>query len=415
MQRRRVAITGTGVVAPNGVGLEAFWDAVMEGRSGLRPIERFDVSEYRSRIGGEVRDWTPVDFMQREHAKTSGLFAQFAIASSRMAWEASGLEKAGLEKNRIGVCSGSTIGAPNEVYSEQMKRFLKRGPRGVAFFASAEYTPHAATARVALELGISGPNHTVSTGCSTGLDVVGWGLGMIQSGHLDAAVVSAADSVLSPLEFATLDVMGILSTKNDTPEKAVRPYDRDRDGSVASEGGGALVLEDMEKARARGAPILAEVLGHGCSNELNHLVSDQIHPGAIIQALEEALNESLVSAEDIDYVCAHGVGMLHYDRSETLAFKEAFGERAYRIPVSSVKGLTGQAYAGGAMFQLATVVKVFETRMIPPTYNHERPDPECDLDYVAEGPRRNDVEVCLMNSQSVGGTHSVLVLGKGDQ
>jgi 3-oxoacyl-[acyl-carrier-protein] synthase II len=332
-----------------------------------------------------------------------------------MAWEQSGLGKDGLEPNRIGVCSGSTIGSPNEVYSGQMKRFLKHGPRGVAFFASAEYTPHASTARIALELGISGPNHTVSTGCATGLDVVGWGLHMIQSGKLDAAVVSAADSVLSPLEFSTLDVMGILSTKNDSPETAVRPYDRDRDGTVASEGGGAIVLEEMSRARARGAPVLAEVLGHGSSNELNHLVSDQIHPGAIVQALEEALQESLVSVEDIDYVCAHGVGMPHYDRSETMALKEALGERAYRIPVSSVKGLTGQAYAGGAMFQLATVVKVLETGIIPPTYNHERPDPVCDLDYVAGGARRNDVEVCLMNAQSVGGTHSVLVLGRSDR
>jgi len=415
MRRRRVAVTGVGVVAPNGVGVDAFWESLMEGRSGLGPIERFDVSQNRSRIGGEIREWNPVDWMRREHAKTSGRFAQFAIGASRMAWESSGLGEAGLDPARIGVCSGSTIGAPNEIYSEQMKRFLKHGPRGVAFFASAEYTPHASTARISIELGISGQNHTVSTGCATGLDVVGWGFGMVQSGHLDAAVVSAADSVLSPLEFSTLDVMGILSTRNDSPETAVRPYDRNRDGTVASEGGGALVLEDMEMARARGAPIVAEVLGHGCSNELNHLVSDQLHPAAIVQAIRDALEESLVSGEDIDYICAHGVGMLHYDRSETLAFKEVFGDRAYRIPVSSVKGLTGQAYAGGAMFQLAAVARVLETGIIPPTYNHETPDPECDLDYVPGRPRRNDVEVCLMNAQSVGGTHSVLVLGKGDR
>jgi len=375
-------------------------------------LERFDASEFRSRIAGEVRGWDPLDFMSREHAKTTGLFAQFSIAAARMAWEAASPGRGKLDGERVGVCGGSTIGAPNEIYAEQMKRFLKLGPRGVSYYASAEYTPHAATARIAIELGISGPNHTVSTGCSTGLDVMGWGFGMIQSGHLDLALAAAADSVLSPLEFATLDVMGILSTRNDSPETAVRPYDRARDGAVASEGGGAVVLEELERARARGAPILAEVLGHGSSNEVNHLVSNNIHPEAIVQAIRAALAESQVSPDEVDYICSHGVGMKHYDLAETLAFKRALGDPVYRIPVSSVKALTGQAYAGGAMFQVATAVKVFETGLIPPTYNHEHPDPECDLDYVPGRPRRNDVGVCLMNSQSVGGTHSALVLGK---
>jgi 3-oxoacyl-[acyl-carrier-protein] synthase II len=415
MRRRRVVITGIGVVAPNGIGVDSFWQSVMEGRCGLGPLRRFDASQYRSQIGGEVLHWNPLDFMSREHAKTTGLFAQFALASARMAWDQSELATNDLDPQRVAICGGSTIGAPNEIYAEQMKRFLKHGPRGVAFFASAEYTPHAATARIAIELGISGPNHTVSTGCSTGLDVVAWGFGMIQSGHLDAAVVAAADSVLSPLEFATLDVMGILSTRNDSPETAVRPYDRDRDGAVASEGGGAVVLEEMEHAQARGARIWAEVLGHGSVNEVNHLVSDNTHPEAIAQAIQAGLAESQVSNDDIDYICAHGVGMKHYDRAETIAFKKVFGEAAYRIPVSSVKGLTGQAYAGGAMFQVVTAAKVLETGLIPPTYNHENPDPECDLDYVPGRVRRNNVEVCLMNSQSVGGTHSVLVLGKGNR
>lgn len=412
MRRRRVVITGMGVVAPNGIGAVPFWESIIEGRCGLGPLRRFDASQYRSQIAGEVRDWNPLDFMSREHAKTTGLFAQFSIAAARMAWDESGLAGEKANSERIGVCGGSTIGAPNEIYADQMKRFLKSGPRGVSFFASAEYTPHAATARIAIELGISGPNHTVSTGCSTGFDVVGWGFNMIQSGHLDAAVVAAADSVLSPLEFATLDVMGILSTRNDSPETALRPYDRDRDGAVASEGGGAVVLEEMEHAQARGAVIWGEILGHGSANEMNHLVSDNTHPEAIAQAIGAGLAESQISPENVDYICSHGVGMKHYDRAETMAFKRVFGEDAYRIPVSSVKGLTGQAYAGGAMFQVVTAAKVLETGLIPPTYNHENPDPDCDLDYVSGGVRRNDVEVCMMNAQSVGGTHSVLVLGK---
>lgn len=415
MRRRRVVITGTGIVAPNGLGTDAFWQSVVEGRCGLRAISRFDASHYRSQIGGEIPDWKPLDFMSREHAKTTGLFAQFAIASARMAWDESQLALDSIDPQRVGICGGSTIGAPNEIYAEQMKRFLKHGPRGVSFFASAEYTPHAATARMAIELGISGPNHTVSTGCSTGLDVIGWGFNLIQSGHLDAAVVAAADSVLTPLEFATLDVMGILSTRNDSPETAVRPYDRDRDGAVASEGGGAVVLEEMQRAKARGARIWAEVLGHGSANEVGHLVSDNTHPEAIVQAVRAALAESHISTEDIDYICAHGVGMKHYDRAETEAFKEVFGDRAYHIPVSSVKALTGQAYAGGAMFQVMTASKVLETGLIPPTYNHVNPDPECDLDYVPGRMRRNDVEICIMNTQSVGGSHSALVLGKGTQ
>lgn len=411
---REVVITGVGVTAPNGIGLESFWESLMVGRSGLGPITRFDPSGFRSRIAGEVEPWNPLDYMTRESAKTSGRFAQFCIASGRMAWDDAGLANCIIPSDRVGICAGSTIGSPNEIYADQYKRFLEKGPRGVSPFSSAEYTPHAATARTAIELGIRGLNHTISTGCSTALDTLGWGVETIRQGLLDVAVVGAADSVLTPFYFATLDVLGILSDDNDHPETALRPYDRSAVGSVASEGGGMFVLESFEHAMKRGARMYARVAAYAGTNESSSMIMNGHAPEAIAEAIGLAMKRAQITPAHLDYICSHGVGIPHYDVGETLGFKKALGAEAYRIPISSIKSLTGQAYAGGGAFQIASAVNSVRTGIIPPTYNHREPLDGCDLDYVPSKPRRNDIEYCLLNSQSVGGSHSVIILGRVD-
>jgi 3-oxoacyl-(acyl-carrier-protein) synthase len=336
------------------------------------------------------------------------------MAAGRLAWQDARLSGLSIPPDRVGICAGSTIGSPDEIYSDQHERFLKKGPRGVSPFSSAEYTPHAATARTAIELGIKGRNHTISTGCSTALDALGWGTETIRDGILDVALVGAADSVLTPFCFATLDVLGILSDDNDHPESALRPYDRLARGSVASEGGGMFVLESLDHARKRGARIYAKVVAYASANESSHMIMDGQAPDTIARAIHQAMERAQIKPSHVDYICAHGVGIPHYDVGETTGFKKALGDEAYRIPVSSIKALTGQAYAGGGAFQIAAAANAVRLGIIPPTCNHDEPGPGCDLDYVPAGPRRNNIEYCLLNSQSVGGSHSVVILRRAD-
>jgi len=412
MAKRRAVITGLGAVAPNGVGVEAFWESLLAGRSAIRPITRFDTSEFRSKIGGEVRDFRPKDFISSKSLSQMGLFAQFAVASSRLAWEDSGLNGARLRQERFGVASGASIGDPNDLYAHNFERFLRRGRRGVHYSISSEYTAHAATAHISIELGHKGPTHTVSAGCTSGLEVLDWVLNLIRSGELDMAVACASDSTLFPFYFATLDVLRILSARNDEPEKASRPYDLHRDGSVASEGGGAVVVEELSHALQRGARIYAELVSYSGSSFAREMIAPDRDGESIYLSMQRALQLADLNPGQIDYVCSHGVAIPDEDVAETRALKRLMGEAAYRVPVSSIKSMIGQPYAAGGIYQVVTVCKALETGWIPPTINLETPDPECDLDYVPGQARRNDLEYALTNSQGVGGTQSAVVLRK---
>jgi len=412
MALRRAVITGLGVVAPNGIGVEPFWEALLAGRSAIGPISRFDTSQFRSRIGGEVRHFQPKDFVRGKNLSQMSLFTQFAVASSRLAWEDSGLKGCRICPERMGVTAGATIGDPNDVYAREFEHFLTRGRRGVHYSISAEYTAHAATSHISIELGHKGPTHTVSAGCTSGFEVLDWALNALRMGELDVVLACASDSVLSPFYFATLDVLGILSARNEEPEKACRPYDAERDGSVASEGGAAIILEEASHALQRGARIYGELAGCSNSSFAREMIRPDREGESIYRCLKRLLEQADLRPEDVDYICSHGVAIPDEDVAETRAFKRLLGERAYRVPVSSIKSMIGQPYAPGGLLQVIAVCKALQTGWIPPTINLDHPDPECDLDYVPARARRNNVDCALTNSQGVGGSQSAVLLRK---
>lgn len=413
MMTRRVVITGLGILAPNGNGRSAYWDALIHGRSGIRTIAAFDPSPFSTRIAGEVKDFDPCCYLNQKLARRSGRFTHFGVAASKMAVADAGINLSRENRDRCGVCFGTTIGAENDIYEGQHKRFLESGPQSVYRFTSTEFTPHVTTAYICSELKITGPNSTLTSGCSTGLDVVNWGFKMIKRGEVDVAVVGSSDAPIFPFAMSTFCALGVLSKRNDTPEKASRPYDKDRDGMVISEGGAALVIEELNHALQRETDIYAEIVSYASACEAQEDIRRvDISGQALVSAMEHALVSGKMKREEVDYICAHGNAIPSYDISETNAFKTFFGTHAYKIPISSIKSMTGQAYAAGGGFQVIAASLCLKNGFVTPTVNLDTPDPLCDLDYVPFHARRFSLDTALINSHSVGGSHAVLVLRK---
>ncbi len=410
MGHNGVAITGLGVLACNGLGREAFWEALKAGRSGIRRVERFDASEFPCQIAGELWDFNPEDFMKKSDVKHWHRHVHQAVAGSSLAVKDSDLDKAAYEPDRIASGVGTSIGSPDEAYDSYMKAYETQGYRKVSRLASSAFSGHSATVHVSIDFGLRGPAITISSGCATGLDVLAWGVEQLRTGRADAAVVGATESPLFPLSFASACSLGILSKYNDEPEKAMRPFDRGRTGIVLAEGCVMLVLERAEAARARGARIYGYVAGFGsAADAANPLILDKTG-AALSRAIQSALRDAGVSPNDIDHIQAHGVSLEMYDHCETNAYKRVFGRGAYRIPISAVKSMTGQAYAAGGLLGVASALLPMNEGVVPPTINLEDPDPLCDLDYVPQQARRNDVRTALVTSISFGGTHSAVVL-----
>ena len=405
-----VVITGLGVLACNGLGRERFWEALKAGRSGVARLERFDASELPSQIAGELKGFNPEDFMKKALVKHWHRHVHQAVASARLAVEDAQLGAAGYKDSRMAVSMGTSVGAPNEAYDEQVKAFAAGGFRKVSKFASSAFSGHAATVHVSVDFGLRGPAITISSGCSTGLDVLAWGYDQIRMGRVDAALVGATESPIFPMSFATTCSLGILSKQNDEPEKAMRPFDRQRDGIVLSEGACAVVIERADYARARGAQILAEVMGNGSAAEgQNPLILDR-KGVALARAITTAIRESGLGPNEIDHIQAHGVSLEMYDRCETNAYKLALGKQAYRIPVSAIKSMIGQAYAAGGLLGVAAALLALQEGIVSPTINLDDPDPDCDLDYVPKQARLNDIRTALVTAMSFGGTHTATVL-----
>jgi len=405
-----VVITGVGVLACNGLGRRAFWDALAAGKSGIGRIRRFDASEFPCQIGGELWEFSPSDFMGKRLVQHWHRHVHQAVAAARLAIEDAELHAGRYPDDRLAVAVGTSIGSPNEAYQEQVEAFESGGFRKVSKFASSAFSGHAATAHVSIEFGLRGPAVTVASGCATGLDVLAWGVNQIRLGNADAAVVGATESPLFPMSFATQCSLGILYRRNDEPEKAMRPFDRRRDGIVLSEGACTLVLERADFARARGARVFAEAAGNGSAAEArNPLILEQ-DGRALARAARIALREAGAEPADIDLIQAHGVAVEMYDRCETNAYKQVLGVQAYRVPVSAVKSMVGQAYAAGGLFGVAGALMALQEGIVPPTRNLDEPDPQCDLDYVPNQARLNDVRTALVASISFGGTHSAALL-----
>jgi 3-oxoacyl-[acyl-carrier-protein] synthase II len=410
MTRQRVVITGLGVLACNGIGRAAFWKAIGEGRSGIRVLDRFDASGFPCRIAGQLWDFNPEDFMKKSIVHHWHRHVHQALACAKLAIEDADLAKAGYDAERLAVGIGTSVGNPNEAYQAQQEAYESSGYRKVSKLASSAFAGHSATVHVSIDLGIRGPAITIASGCTTGVDTVTWGADQIRSGRADAALVGATESPIFPMSFATACSLGILSKRNDAPEKAMRPFDRHRDGIVLSEGAAVAVLERADYAQARGARVLGELLGTGAAADASSpLILDPEGRG-LARAIVTAMKDAGVQPDDIDHIQSHGVSLEMYDRCETNAYKHSLGRRAYRIPISAVKSMTGQAYAAGGMMGVAAALLPLNEGIVPPTVNLEDPDPVCDLDFVPNHARCNDVRTALVAAISFGGTYSAAVL-----
>lgn len=405
-----VVITGLGVLACNGIGRENFWEAIAEGRSGIGPVRGFDASDYPCQIAGELRDFNPGDYMRKGVAKNWHRHVHQAVAGSRLALEDADFKNANYHPERVAASVGTSIGAPNEAYEGQVQAFQSGGYKAVSKYASSAFSGHSATVHVSIDSGAKGPAITIASGCATGLDVLSWGCMQLRLNRADAAIVGATESPVFPMSFATGCSLGVLSTRNDEPEAAMRPFSGDSSGIVLSEACVVLVLEKLSKARARGARILAEVAGNSSAAEaFNPLLLDRSGE-ALARACRGAIEEANLAPDDIDHIQAHGVSLKIYDRSETNAYKEVFGQRAYRMPISGVKSMVGQPYSAGGLLGVAAALCAFHRGVVCPTINLDNPDAECDLDYVPWRARRNKVDTAMVTAMCFGGTHSATVL-----
>jgi 3-oxoacyl-[acyl-carrier-protein] synthase II len=411
--KRRVVITGLGAIAPNGVGKEAFWDGLLQGRSGIRKITLFDASQFPCQIAGEVADFQPRSYINRQEVKHMSRVSQFAVVAAKMACDDAGLEVTAANARRIGVCFGTSAGK-GEIFETSHLPFLDRGVRAIHPSTMFEFSPHGVSSHVAIALGASGVCGSVSTGCTAGLDALYWGYLQLCFGHATAMVVGGAEALLSPFAFGAICASGVLSRRNEAPEAASRPFDFHRDGMILSEGAGAVVLETLPQALERDAPIYAEVLGGTTVRDGPELFRCDPSGSDMARVMEIALYRSGLPKSCLDYINAHALGFRDYDMAETNAIKAVFGDQAYHIPVSSLKSIIGHPFAAASALQVVASCLTIQHRIIPPTINYDTPDPCCDLDYVPNRARGARVRTLLIHAHGMGGTDSALVLGKLD-
>ena len=402
--RRRVVVTGIGPVTPVGIGREAFWRSLVEGRSGIGELTLFDPGDLPVRIAGEVREFDPQVFMDRKEARRTDRFVQFALAAARLAFDDAA--NPSFEPSRVGVVLATGIGGLTSL-AEQHRVLLERGPGRVSPFLVPAMMPNAAAGQIAMSLGVTGPNTCITTACAAGAHAVGEGYRLIREGIVDVFLAGGSEAVITPIAMAGFAQMGALS-RNPDAESASRPFDKRRDGFVLSEGACVLVLEEAERATARGAPMYAEVAGYGASADAFHVTQPEPEGAGAVQAIEAALTDAGEPAESVGYVNAHGTSTPLNDAAETRALKKVFGDHAHRLAVSSTKSMTGHLLgAAGAVEAAASVLTIAEG-VIPPTINYAEPDPECDLDYVPNTARSADVRVALCDSFGFGGHNAVL-------
>ena len=411
MKNRRIVVTGLGVIAPNGIGKEKFWNALKNGIPGIRKISRFDASDYPTQIAGEVNDFDPSEFIPAKSLKRMSRSSQFAVVASKLAVEDSKLVIEPNDVERIGVIMGTSIGGQGWIYDQHLK-FLEGGYRKINPFTSISVYPNACSTEVSISLGIKGPSETFSFGCSSSLSAVAFATYMINSDLTDIMLIGGAEAPLESPIFAALCMSGNLSIRNDEPKKASRPFDQKRDGLVVSEGAGVLVLEELSHAIKRGAHIYAEICGWGETCDAYHPFIPDPDVAQPARAIELALKNADCSVYDIDYICALGLSLRLTDIAETKAIKKVFKDLAYKIPISSIKSMIGQPFAAAGALQLITSVLAIENSVIPPTINYEFPDPECDLDYTPNVSKTAQIDCVLIQTFAFGGKNVVLVVKK---
>ena len=409
--RRRVVVTGIGLVTPLGLGKEAFWEGLTLPRRVVGPITRFDASGFSTRIAAEVKEFDPTQFMDRKDARRASRFIQFAIAATTLALQDAQLEIDDSNRERIGALVGSGIGGIDYM-DTQVRTLDRQGPDRVSPFLPAMMISDMASGMVTIHFGIKGPNLCVVTACSTGADAIGLATRLIQYGDADVMLAGGTEAAIEPIGVAGFCAARALSTRNDDPEHASRPFDAERDGFVMGEGAGVLVLESLEHAQARGATIYAEVLGYGMTADAYHITQPDPEGDGALRAMRKAIHDAGLQPTDIDYINAHGTSTRYNDAKETLAIKRLLGEDAYRVPVSSTKSVTGHLLGAAGAVEAAICVLALQHQTVPPTINYEHPDPECDLDYVPNTARPATLRTVMTNSFGFGGHNSVLVLGQ---
>lgn len=409
--KNRVVITGLGVISPIGNTVEEFWESLMAGKSGIDHITAFDVSDYPTRIAGEVKNFNPEAWMDKKDVKRTDRFVQFAMAAAKLAMENSGINMDEVNRDRVGVYIGSGIGGLG-TFEDQHKILMEKGPKRVSPFFIPMMIANMGSGQVSIALGAKGPNSSAVTACATGTNSIGDAFKIIQRGEADVMFAGGAEATIRPTGLAGFCSAKAMSTRNAEPKKASRPFDLDRDGFVMGEGSGILVLESLDHAKKRGAHILAEVTGYGMSGDAHHLTMPAPEGEGAARCMNMAIRDAGITPADIDYINAHGTSTEYNDKFETMAIKASLGEYAYKVAVSSTKSMTGHLLgAAGAVEAIACVLAIRD-QVIPPTINYETPDPECDLDYVPNEPRKSKVEVTLSNSLGFGGHNATIVIQK---
>ncbi|HZA40273.1 MAG TPA: beta-ketoacyl-ACP synthase II [Actinomycetota bacterium] len=407
----QVVVTGLGAVTPIGSGTEGLWDGLMSGRSGAGPITQFETESLPVRIACEVTDFDPANYVDARQVGRTDRFTQMAVAATTLAIEDFGEFDFESNGDRVGVIIGSGIGGIGTIEREH-SALLKGGPRRVSPFMVPRLMPNAAAAAVAMKFKLFGPNYAPTSACATGAHAIGEAYRNLKAGAADVMIAGGTESALTPLSVSAFARMGALSRRNDDPGAASRPFEKNRDGFVFGEGAGVLILETREHAEKRGAPILAEVAGYGASADAFHVTQPDPEGAGATLAMRAALNDAKANPDEVDYINAHGTSTPYNDRVETIAIKSAFGVEAKRIPVSSTKSQTGHLLgAAGAVEAMVSVLAVARN-VIPGTINLDESDPECDLDYVGEGPRETNVRLALSNSFGFGGQNSCLLFRK---
>ena len=408
---RRVIVTGLGLVTPLGIGVDETWTDLCKGQSGISEITRFDASGFDTKIAGEVKNFNPKDFLSKKEAKRTQLFIAYAVAASRMALEDSGLTIDKTNENRVCVLTGCGFGGL-QLLEQTTVVLQKKGPQRVTPFFIPMMIGNMAPRMISIYLGAKGPNSSIATACASGTHAVGDAFRIIKRGEADAMITGGVESVITPTCIAGFNAMKALSTRNDDPERASRPFDRDRDGFVVGEGCGILVLETLDSALARGARIYAEICGYGMSGDGFHMAAPAPEGEGAARCMAEALTDSEMPLEKIDYINAHGTSTQLNDVYETRAIKSVFKEKASPIAISSTKSMTGHLLgAAGGIETVFTALTISEG-IIPPTINIDHPDEECDLDYVPNKARKMDVKTAMTNSFGFGGTNATLILRK---
>ncbi len=411
MERRRVVITGMGIICPTGNSIEEAWTNAAAGRTGIGPITRFDTSHLENHFGGEVRNFDPEAFLGRREARRTDRVTQLALYAAQQAMQDSGLVVTPDNTYDIGCVAGSGIGGIGSIL-DSIKGFLEKGAKAVSPLMVPMMLPDSASSKISMVYGLRGPNFAISTACATGNNSIGEATAIIRRGDAKAILAGSSEAGLVDVAIASFNNMTAISRRNDAPEKASRPFDVDRDGFVIAEGAALLMLEDLEHARARGAKIYAEVCGYGHTSDAYHVTAPLETGEGAAKAIERALQDANLRPQDLDYINAHGTSTPLNDKSETLAIKRALGEQAYEIPISSTKSVTGHLMGAAGAVEAVFTIMAINNNFIPPTVNLDNQDPECDLNYTPLVGVPHTVDIAMSNSFGFGGHNAVVIFSK---